>query len=84
MGVPISQEPIKVINKLPKTFLHVLQYQFELMNSWMAPLHTSTTQQSHEIVKLKTTLDATLKHYDRLIRRLSNSPVVDDGEENQK
>ena len=64
---------ITVVNKLPRSFLNVVEQQFELMSRWMKPLLESTQQQTGEMVELKDGLKDCLKQYRRLLRRLEDA-----------
>ena len=65
-----GHQKITVINKLPRSFLRVLDTQFTLMENWMKPILESTQSQSTQMSELKASLDDCLANYQRLVNKL--------------
>jgi DNA-directed RNA polymerase subunit L len=84
---PVSQE-IRVVNKIPATFLYVMKEQFNLMKGWLEPLTRITADQDDQLKSLHTKVETILEKYDTMIDRLeqhgpaggSEAEIVDDDE----
>jgi len=75
-----SAEPyqIKVVNKIPSTFLYVMKEQFTLMKGWMEPLTRITADQDEQLKKLESSMQDIIARYDDMIDRLEKKRPVDD------
>jgi len=69
---PDGSQKITVVNKLPRSFLKVLDNQFELMQNWMKPILESSQNQSDQMVALQRSLESLLKKYERLVKKLQS------------
>lgn len=84
---PVSQE-IRVVNKIPATFLYVMKEQFALMKGWLEPLTRITADQDDQLKSLHTKVETILEKYDTMIDRLeqhgpaggSEAEIVEDDE----
>ena len=61
-----------MINKLPRSFLRVLDSQFELMQNWMKPILESSQHQSAQMADLQSSLESCLQTYQRLVKKLKS------------
>lgn len=85
-----SQE-IRVVNKIPATFLYVMKEQFALMKGWLEPLTRITADQDDQLKSLHTKVETILDKYDTMIDRLetrgpagsSEAEIVDDDEDEE-
>lgn len=69
---PITQE-IRVVNKIPATFLYVMKEQFELMKAWMEPLTRITADQDHQLTQMRGSIQDIVARYDDMIQRLEKN-----------
>ncbi|MEO1995739.1 MAG: hypothetical protein ABGZ17_10740, partial [Planctomycetaceae bacterium] len=67
-----GSQKITVINKLPRSFLRVLDSQFELMQNWMKPILESSQHQSAQMADLQSSLESCLQTYQRLVKKLKS------------
>ncbi|MCA9162872.1 MAG: AAA family ATPase, partial [Planctomycetales bacterium] len=70
---------VTVQHKVPRVVLDVVRAQFELMQSWMAPVLNAANLQSSDIQRLQASIDRCLNNYAGLLEDLeaarpSNSP----------
>jgi len=87
---PVTQE-IRVVNKIPATFLYVMKEQFALMKGWLEPLTRITADQDDQLKSLHTKVETILDKYDTMIDRLetrgpagsSEAEIVDDDEDEE-
>ncbi|MFI4860420.1 MAG: DNA repair ATPase [Phycisphaerales bacterium JB063] len=83
---PDLPHEIRVVNKIPSTFLYVMKEQFALMKGWLEPLTRITADQDDQLKSLHTKVETILERYDTMIDRLeknkpeggSEAEVVDD------
>jgi len=70
-----AREPmeVRVINRVPETFLIVLKEQFNLMRSWLDPLVRLSTGQRAELDELRTALATLGDRYEQIIEQLERS-----------
>jgi hypothetical protein len=61
---------IKIINKIPATFLYVLKEQFKLMEGWLEPMMRATTKQDKQMTQLRQVLENVAHKYEQIIKRL--------------
>lgn len=64
---------LTIVNRLPKSFVMVIERQFALMNDWLKPLLMASEQQNSELSELRKSLDACLKQYRRLLKRFDEN-----------
>ena len=72
---PASATPaeVRVINKIPDTFLYVMKEQFAIMQSWMEPFAQVNARQDQQLNELGQTLQEIIARYDKVIKRLEQS-----------
>ena len=61
---------IKVVNRVPKVFLNVIQDQFILMRDWLNTIHKSSTRHDRSLNKLGKAVKDALSRYEVLIEKL--------------
>ncbi len=64
---------IRVVNKVPSTFLYVMKEQFNLMKGWLEPLTRITADQDGQLKQLGATLQDMVTKYDTMIAKLERS-----------
>jgi hypothetical protein len=64
---------VRVINRVPATFLYVMREQFDLMKRWLEPLTRITADQDEQMRTIRQSMDQILSRYDDIIRRLESS-----------
>ncbi len=64
---------IKVINKVPRAFLDVIEAQFNIMQDWMKPLLKLTDDHSADAQHLKKAIDDTYSRYEKLLQRMEEA-----------
>ena len=64
---------VRVINKIPDTFLYVMKEQFGIMQSWMEPFAKVNARQDEQLSELGATLKEIIGRYDKVIKRLEKS-----------
>ena len=64
---------IRVINKIPSTFLYVMKEQFALMQGWLEPLTRLTADQDDQLKQLHTKVETIIEKYDTMIDRLEKN-----------
>ncbi|XAM01424.1 DNA repair ATPase [Phycisphaeraceae bacterium D3-23] len=64
---------IRVVNKIPSTFLYVMKEQFALMKGWLEPLTRITADQDDQLKSLHTKVETILDRYDTMIDRLEKN-----------
>ncbi|MEM9415160.1 MAG: DNA repair ATPase [Planctomycetota bacterium] len=69
----ISSQEIRVVNKIPSTFLYVMKEQFALMKGWLEPLTRITADQDDQLKSLHTKVETILDKYDTMIDRLEKN-----------
>ncbi|MEM9019386.1 MAG: DNA repair ATPase [Planctomycetota bacterium] len=81
-AMPQSALPheIKVINKIPATFLYVMKEQFNLMKGWLEPLTRITADQDDQLKELHVKIESVLMKYDTMIDRLEKARPTDDSD----
>ena len=69
-----AREPyeIKVVNKVPATFLYVLKEQFDLMKGWLEPLTRITADQDEKLAQMSRSIENIVGRYDRIIDDLES------------
>jgi hypothetical protein len=71
-------QEIRVVNKVPATFLYVMKEQFELMKNWLEPLTRLTADQDSQLKIVQESLRKLASQYEQMVARLERSQV--DGE----
>jgi len=71
-GEPSPYE-IKVINKIPETFLLVMKQQFDLMKAWLEPMTRINASQDEDIRKIREAIDLLVNKYQKMIDRLEST-----------
>ncbi|WP_221434138.1 hypothetical protein, partial [Phycisphaera mikurensis] len=66
-------QEIRVVNKIPDTFLYVMKEQFEIMQSWIEPFAQVNARQDGQLTELQQTLDKLTHRWGRVIDKLENS-----------
>jgi hypothetical protein len=61
---------VKIVNKVPATFLYILRAQFDLMRGWLDPLTKVNQRQDEHIVEIRSKLIEMANRYDHIIRGL--------------
>ncbi len=69
-GQPVE---VRVVNKIPATFLYVMKEQFELMKSWMEPLTRITADQDDQLKHMRSSIEEIVGRYDDMIQRLEKN-----------
>ena len=69
-------QEIRIVNKVPATFLYVMKEQFELMKGWLEPLTRLTAEQDDKLATLTDALRDISQRYDGMIRRLESSRQI--------
>ena len=64
---------IRVVNKIPETFLYVMKEQFEIMRTWMEPFAQVNARQDQQLSELGETLRKLTDRWGRVIERLEAS-----------
>ena len=64
---------VRVINKIPDTFLYVMKEQFAIMQGWMEPFAKVNARQDEQLSELGATLKDIIGRYDKVIKRLEQS-----------
>ncbi len=64
---------VRVVNKIPATFLYVMKEQFELMKSWMEPLTRITADQEDQLKQIHGSIADIVSRYDDMINRLEKT-----------
>ncbi|MCG8508870.1 MAG: hypothetical protein MI741_06535, partial [Rhodospirillales bacterium] len=75
--LPASPYEIRVINKIPATFLYVMKEQFELMKGWMGPLTRITADQDEQLKQIRGSIEDIVNRYDDMIHRLEKTRSSD-------
>ncbi len=77
-----SPQEIRVVNRIPKVFLNVLEQQFELMRGWLEPLQDESRRQSTQFSHLRERVEESLSRHAELIEDLRRSDIErgDDGD----
>ncbi len=71
---------VKIVNKVPATFLYILRAQFDLMRGWLDPLTKVNQRQDEHIAEIRSKLIEMANRYDHIIRGLE---AQDTGEESK-
>ena len=66
-------QEVRVINKIPDTFLYVMKEQFAIMQSWMEPFAKVNERQDQQLSELGETLKKLTDRWGRVIERLEAS-----------
>lgn len=69
---PLLPEKVEVVSRIPKVFLKILEKQFELMHTWMAPTLDETRQQSDDMDKLSAEMKTLKTLLRSVVKRTSN------------
>lgn len=64
---------VRVINKVPATFLYVMKEQFALMRAWMEPLSRLVAGQPGQLGEMERSLRTIAARYDDIIQRLEKN-----------
>ncbi len=72
---PGSPFEIRVVNKVPATFLYVMKEQFELMKAWMEPLGRLAASHEGPAQQIQASLQAITMRYDDIIQRLEKNQI---------
>jgi hypothetical protein len=67
-GAPVPK--IQILNRVPREFMHVIQAQFRLMQSWVKPLERLSERSAQESESLRSAVDQAFAQYQQLIQRL--------------
>jgi len=72
---PLETTPreIRVINKIPDTFLYVMKEQFGIMQAWMEPFAKVNARQDQQLNELGESLKEIIGRYGKVIERLEGS-----------
>lgn len=69
----VDSNEITVVNRIPKALTGILKEQFNMMNAWMEPIYRATSSHSGDLQELKERIEASLKSYEALIRRIDRN-----------
>jgi hypothetical protein len=69
----LPSQKVIVQHKVPRVILDVLHSQFDVINSWLAPLSNATVVQTREMQKLQNSVEACLATYTRLLQDLEGA-----------
>jgi hypothetical protein len=61
---------VKIVNKVPATFLYILRAQFDLMRGWLDPLTKVNQRQDDQLAEIRSKLIEMANRYDHIIRGL--------------
>ena len=64
---PKPQKEIRMITKVPKSILHILHHQLQLMESWMEPVYKETQKQGKDLQKIRKLIAENLRKYEALV-----------------
>lgn len=68
-----SPYEIKVINKIPETFLLVMKQQFDLMKAWLEPMTRINASQDEDIRRIREAIDTLVDKYEHMINKLEST-----------
>ena len=66
-GTPVE---IRIVNKIPATFLYILRAQIDLMRGWLDPLTKVNDRQDGQLSAIRDQLVATTKRYEEIMATL--------------
>lgn len=78
-GTPVE---IRIVNKIPATFLYILRAQIDLMRGWLDPLTKVNDRQDGQLQAIRDQLVATTKRYEQIMETLEARGI--DTEEDEK
>lgn len=70
---PMTLPEIKVVNKVPKAFLDVIEAQFRIMQDWMKPIMHLTEQSTADARDLKHAIEETYARYEQLLHKMETA-----------
>jgi hypothetical protein len=70
---PLPPQKVIVQHKVPQVVFEVVKAQFELMQSWLAPILAAENMQSTDIQQLQKSIDTCLNSYAALVEELEEA-----------
>jgi hypothetical protein len=61
---------VRVVNKVPATFLYLLRAQFDLMRGWLDPLTKVNQHQDEQLYEIRKSLELMTQRYEKIITGL--------------
>ncbi|MDG1810241.1 MAG: DNA repair ATPase [Pirellulaceae bacterium] len=80
---PLPSQKIEVINKVPQAFSNIIEAQFRILQTWLAPL-LKLAESMPEVEGLVKATRLTEKQYKRMISKFEDDDEGDDDEDEQE
>jgi len=68
-----NQKPLQVVNRVPRSFLQVIETQFEIMKTWMQPIAHLVETSNQNSGELQTAVTSISEQYQQLLTQLQNA-----------